>query len=342
MNIHSVETIIDNHLGRTFPAAALRISRGPLILCEIIRGEGITPQTLFDLASLTKPLAAASTFLALCGELSVSIDSPIGAFLPDTAPHLRGITLMQLMTHTAGLPPVPDIFRLFRDEAHIDREQCLRRLLSLPLQDRPGTRVIYSCSGYIILTRILEHLAGASLSRTFARLITDPAGIEGLVFNPPVPENCAPTEYCPWRGRVMRGEVHDENAYCFAGEGGNAGLFGTLEGVDSLLRSIQDGIKGIARPIIPVEYLRLMTSCRTGSLHPRRTAGFLAEEPEAFPGGGFSESSYGHTGFTGTSIWVDPVRDLRVTALTNRVHYGREKTAESIRVFRRQLHQALL
>lgn len=85
-----------------------------------------------------------------------------------------------------------------------------------------------------------------------------------------------------------------------------------------------------------------MTSCRTSSLRPRRTLGFLAAEPYAFPGGGFPENSYGHTGFTGTSVWVDPIRELRVIALTNRVHYGREKTAESIRVFRRELHQTLL
>ena len=339
---NSVERIIERHLGRTFPGVALRITQGGCILHEIIRGEGIARDTLFDLASLTKPLAAAAVFLSLCRELSISIDSPIGAFLSEPASHLRTITPAQLMTHTAGLPPVPDIFRLFRDDTHIDRDRALRHLYTLPPAARPGTRVIYSCTGYILLTRIIEHLAGDSLSRTFAKLITAPAGINGLVFNPRVPEKCAPTGYCRWRGRMLRGEVHDENARCFAGEGGNAGLFGTLEGVDTLVRSIQDGLKGVSPPIIPVEYLRLMTCCRTGTLRPRRTAGFLAEEPDAFPGGGFSSDSYGHTGFTGTSVWVDPLRDLRVIVLTNRVHYGREKTADAIRVFRGELHQALL
>ena len=318
MNQNIVEAIVERHLGSTFPAIALRITQGSRLLHEIVRGEGINRNTLFDLASLTKPLATTTAFLSLCCELSVSIDSPIGAFLPDLAPQLRQITPAQLMTHTAGLPPVPDIFRLFQDDAHIDRDQALRRLYTLPLCARPGTQVIYSCTGYILLTRILEHLSGRSLSQTFAKRITDPAGIEGLVFNPKAPQRCAPTGYCGWRKRTLRGEVHDENARCFAGEGGNAGLFGTLEGVDSLVRAIQD--EGASRPIVPMEKLRLMTSCRTGSLCPRRTLGFLAAEPDAFAGGGFSSGSYGHTGFTGTSVWVDPVRALRVIALTNRVH----------------------
>ena len=342
MNPNIVEAIVERHLGSTFPAIALRITQGSRLLHEIIRGEGINRNTLFDLASLTKPLATTTTFLSLCCELAISLDSPIGAFLPDLAPQLRQITPAQLMTHTAGLPPVPDIFRLFADEAQIDRGRALRRLYTLPLCARPGTKVIYSCTGYILLTRILEHLSGGPLSQTFAQMITDPAGIDGLVFHPKIAEQCAPTGYCGWRRRMLRGEVHDENARCFAGEGGNAGLFGTLEGVDRLVRAIQDGRKGVSRPIVPMEKLRLMTSCRTGSLAPRRTLGFLAAEPDAFAGGGFSENAYGHTGFTGTSVWVDPVRALRVIALTNRVHYGREKTAEPIRVFRRELHQALL
>ena len=340
MNQQTIEAIVERHLGSTFPAIALRITQGSRLLYQIIRGEGINRNTLFDLASLTKPLATTTAFLSLCCELAISIDSPIGAFLPDLAPQLRQITPAQLMTHTAGLPPVPDIFRLFADEAQIDRGQALRRLYNLPLDARPGTRVIYSCSGYILLARILEHLSGGSLSETFAKRITDPAGIDGLVFNPKIAEQCAPTGYCGWRRRTLRGEVHDENAHCFAGEGGNAGLFGTLDGVDGLVRLIHG--EGASRPIISSEYLRLMTSCRTGSLAPRRTLGFLAAEPDAFPGGGFSPGSYGHTGFTGTSVWVDPIRELRVIALTNRVHYGREKTAESIQAFRRELHQAVL
>ncbi len=345
------ELIEENIHDETFPGMVLIIEKdGKKIfekcagLTSVEEGRPMSPDTLFDLASLTKPLATTPTLLALLEGESLGFDRKVSYFLGDVNDRMGDITLSQLMTHTSGLPPVPEIFRLFRSESEINEEKALARLYSLIPEKEPGTEVIYSCTGYILLTQIIRKIAGCSLKSAFRRLIIEPSGIEDLLFTPGPEdkERCAPTEYCPWRKRALKGEVHDENSWCLGGEGGNAGLFGTAEAVTAISDMfLHEGVLR-GKQLLKPEHAALMRTPQNGSVRPPRAFGFLTQCDDSFAGPGFSRKAFGHTGFTGTSLWIDPDRRLKVTAFTNRVHYGRDYTAEKIKKFRFDLHQAIL
>ncbi len=303
----------------------------------------VSSDTLFDLASLTKPLATTPTLLALLEAEGLDTDKTLSFFLDEINEVSGSLTLHQLMTHTSGLPPVPEIFRLFKTEADIDEQKGLRHLYSLVPDLKPGTEVIYSCTGYILLAQVLRKISGMSLAEVFHKLILEPLGITDLMFKPAGGDKlrCASTEFCSWRCRQLKGEVHDENSWCLGGEGGNAGLFGTAEAVTSIADLfIHDGVLN-GRQILKPESVRKMTSTQSGGLQPSRALGFLTQSAESFAGPGFSSASFGHTGFTGTSLWIDPVMGLKVTALTNRVNFGRDNTADKIKVFRLELHSRI-
>ena len=347
-----IEKLIERSLeDQTFPGIVLIVEKDGRRVLELAEGETgyggfsrpMEAGALFDLASLTKPLATTTTFLSLCGAESIDLGRRAGDFLPDLNREASDITLTQLMTHTSGLPPIPEIFKLFRTEKEIDRQRALSHLFSIRPEVTPGTEVIYSCTGYILLTRILEKIAGCTLAEAFDRLITGPAGIADLVFNPDgeTRRRCVPTEYCAWRGRMLAGEVHDENSFCLGGEGGNAGLFGTAEAVSALAELFNSEGVLAGRQLLSPEHVRMMTS-RQIDLEPARALGFLTQSGESFAGPGFSADAFGHTGFTGTSLWMDNKRGLKVVALTNRVHPGRDLTAEKIKAFRLELHRIIL
>ncbi|MBI9103056.1 MAG: beta-lactamase family protein [Spirochaetales bacterium] len=342
------------HENQTFPGVVLLIEKsGKIVKSSILGDAQTTPknlpmkeETLFDLASVTKSLATTTTFLALCELNAIGFDKTAGYFIPELNTKTGALSLFQLMTHTSGLPPIPGIFTLFKTADEVDMVKGLSHLYSLIPDQTPGTGVIYSCTGYIILTRILEKVAGCSLSKAFADLITTPGNLNDLFFNPKVEtgdrERCAATEYCSWRGRMVKGEVHDENSFCFNGEGGNAGLFGTAKSVMDLLNLFtSEGVLNRKQLLSP-ENIIGMTTCQTPDFSPKRALGFLTQDTDSLAGPGFSNGAFGHTGFTGTSVWVDPEMKLKVVTLTNRVHFGRDNTAEKIKLFRRELHQAIL
>ena len=345
------ELIEENIQKMTFPGLVLFIEINGKKVIEKCAGltsleEGLTmsSDTLFDLASLTKPLATTPTLLALLEGESLGFDRKVSYFLKDVNDRMGDLTLSQLMTHTSGLPPVPEIFKLFRSEDEINEDKALDHLYSLKPEINPGTEVIYSCTGYILITQILRKIAGCSLSAAFRKLIIEPSGIDDLLFTPGPEdkERCVSTEYCSWRKRMLRGEVHDENSWCLGGEGGNAGLFGTAEAVAALSDIfLHEGVLR-GKQLLKPEHAAFMTTPRNCPIQPPRAFGFLTQCDESFAGPGFSSKAFGHTGFTGTSLWIDPVQKLKVVAFTNRVHYGRENTAEKIKRFRLDLHQAIL
>jgi len=348
-----IEGLLQEHIdGLSFPGIMLLVQIDGKTVIKMAMGNmesgsqnmPITEKTLFDLASVTKPLATTTTFLALCEAQAISLDQTAGHFLSGLNSKAADISLTQLMTHTSGLPPIPEIFKLFAAEEEIDRNRALEHLYSIAPEQTPGQEVIYSCTGYILLTRILNEIAGCSLSEAFEKLITGPGRIDDLIFNPGEEDRkrAASTEYCPWRGRLLKGEVHDENSFCLGGEGGNAGLFGTADAVAELLELFSsEGELGRKQLLSPL-HIHKMTRAQTGPLVPGRALGFLTQCSESFAGPGFSGDAFGHTGFTGTSVWMDNSRRLKVVALTNRVNLGREETAEKIKSFRTSLHQTLL
>ncbi|MFD1733700.1 serine hydrolase domain-containing protein [Deinococcus malanensis] len=274
----------------------------------------------WDLASLTKPLFTARQVLRATGEGRLDLDDPLQAHLPDLAwmqgSALNSRTLRQLMTHTAGLPAWAPMYT-WGDTATIRA-----RLLQEPwVLDEPG-EVRYSDLGYLLLGRVLERVYGQPL-RDFVLEA-------GLTFMPE-PSRSVATERCAWRERVLRGETHDENAAAHGGVAGHAGLFGTLDGVldqaEALLRGSWLGAAAL--------------SAATRPYAPGRTLAFVQAQPGWSGGGLTSPDAYGHTGFTGTGLWVDPPHGLAWVLLTNRVHPTRHAGTD-IQALRRAVGNTLL
>lgn len=303
----------------------------------------MTEDTIFDLASVTKPLATALLTLLVCGQERIRLDEKIGTFIPEIAAESSSITLGQLLVHTGGLPPVPDIYKAFPDPRKIEYDRAVKILLSVKPEKPSGREVVYSCTGYLFLGQFLRRATGARLQELFAQMIAAPCRLADTMFNPPVVlwGRVATTEHCPWRKRWIRGQVHDENSYCLGGEGGNAGLFSTAQSVLRLLSIFETGgvVNGVQ--LIAPDQVRMMSTCFTEGLGLRRSIGFYMHDDDAPSGPLFSRNSFGHTGFTGTCIWLEPEKKLTVVTLTNRVHLGREQTEDKITEFRKKLHSAV-
>ncbi|NUV38227.1 serine hydrolase, partial [Streptomyces sp. KAI-27] len=199
------------------------------------------------------------------------------------------------------------------------------------------TRVQYSSQGLIILGLIAEAAAGQPLDALVAELVCAPLGLRDTVFRPDAGRRAraVATEDCPWRGRLVVGEVHDENAVVLGGVGGHAGLFSTLADMERLGTALAAGGRGLLRS----DTFALMTAAHTDHLNERRALAWQGRDPAGSPAGEkFGPKSYGHTGFTGTSLWVDPEAGRYAVLLTNRVHPTR--TGESITGVRRAFHDA--
>ncbi len=334
-----------------FPGAVLLVALGGRVLVhraygvtDFESGRDVTAATVFDLASLTKPLATALCLLRLAEQKRVAIARPLSRFLPafgggDKA----GVTLAHLLRHTAGLPDHRPFFRALVTLPAGERAAALEeRIRREPLLFPPGARTLYSDLGFMLLGRVVEAVTGRPLDQAAAELVYRPLGLEGELFFLPAAaprpaRSFAATERCPFRGRLLCAEVHDENAWALGGVAGHAGLFGTAAGVFGLLEELRRARQGRGR---------LFSAAAAAAFLRPRTAGGRAlgfdvpQEPDPSCGRGFSPQSVGHLGFTGTSFWLDLERGLAVVLLTNRVHPSRENLL--IRAFRPALHQAVV
>ena len=354
MTRNDPEALIKRALGeKVFPGIAVSVEQRGRILFRGFYGRAavlpeerpLTAGSLFGLASLTKPLVTAPVLLSLMEKEGITPEEKVGRFIPELNGVTARLSLKDLLLHTSGLPPVPELYRLFSDGDHCVKKAALERLYQIQPEITPGTEVRYSCTGYILLGLTAQALGKKPLDQLFYQLIRDPAGLKDLMFTPPEADRrrAVTEEYDPWRGRWIQGEVHDENAWVMGGVSGNAGLFGTLDDTAALMDIFrQDGRMGGSQILAP-ETVHRMTRSQTGGIPgDPRAFGFAANGKDIFAGPGFSADSYGHTGFTGTSVWVDPQRDLTIIILTNRVHYGREETADKIKAFRRDFHRLFL
>ncbi len=335
-----ITAVVDEGIANgTFPGAVVLVEKKGRAVISLARGdrqvqparEPMTADTLFDLASLTKPLATAPLVLLVAAREGIGLDSALGSRLPGVCAESGALTLRELLLHTGGLPPVPNLYKAF-DASSVDRDEAERLLLSRRPERAPGSEVVYSCTGYQLLGLWLRRVTGKSLRELFREKVAAPLGLaDDLLFNPPDSSRCATTELCGWRKRWMRGEVHDENSWCLGGDAGNAGLFGTAAAV---LRRLEE--------LASDDLFAPMRRSFTDGLNRRRAVGFMMHDAEAPVGPLYSSDSFGHTGFTGTSVWVEPAAALRVVALTNRVHLGRAETDTKLKAFRVALHEAAL
>lgn len=288
------------------------------------------PDSVFDLASLTK-LATTALCLALVRERVLELEMPLRELVPD----FRGagkdrVTLAQVLTHTAGLLWWKPLF----EEAG-GPEEAVWIAAQEPLAHEVGT-FVYSDLGYVMLTQGLARAAGAPFAQLIRERVRGPLEATGCDFGPRPPEACAATERDErWRGRRLRGEVHDENAAVMGGAAGHAGLFGTAADVAALARVFSDGA------LIGNDLALLARREHARGENARRGLGLALRAPEEpMCGRHFSLDSWGHSGFTGTSLWVDPTADLTVVLLTNRVYFGRDNADELFR-FRVGVHEAV-
>jgi CubicO group peptidase (beta-lactamase class C family) len=297
-------------------------------------GDAVRTDTLWDLASVTKPIAGLAV-LALVESGVLTLDDTVAAHLPEYAgTDKAGLTVFDLLTHTSGLPGQEPLWR-----RHATREALLSALVRLPPRSAPGTRVEYSSAGFIVLGLIAEHAATTTLDKLVAEVVTGPSGMDSTRFLLPEADRrrAAATEECPWRGRIVQGTVHDENAEVLGGVAGHAGLFGTLPDLAALGTALCRGGQGTRGRILGERTLAVMAEPRTDHLALRRSLAWQGRDPHGCNGGDLlSPSAYGHTGFTGTSLWVDPVLDLFVVLLTNRVHPVR--TSDAIVRLRPRFH----
>ncbi|MFD3493043.1 serine hydrolase domain-containing protein [Streptomyces sp. NPDC058690] len=293
-------------------------------------GPALDGHDLWDLASVTKPMVGL-VVMALVDRGVVGLDDTVGHHLTrySNSPHAAR-TVAQLLDHTAGLPGgVP----LYRD--HPTRESLLTALGSLPRTADPGTHVTYSSQGFMLLGLIAEQATGQGLDRLMTDFVSAPLGLTDTRFRPESADRAraVATEACPWRGRTVVGEVHDENAVVLGGVAGHAGLFSTLADLERLAVSLLGG----GPPLLKPDTLALMTAPRTDHLNLRRALAWQGQDPIGSPvGDTFGPNSYGHTGFTGTSLWLDPADGRYAILLTNRVHPSREE--RGFAALRRDFH----
>ncbi|GAA0368355.1 serine hydrolase domain-containing protein [Bacillus horti] len=337
MKLSLVLTFLENEIKKNrLPGAVLHVShRGQLVCQEALGYKTVFPtptemklDTVFDLASLTKVIATLPATLKLLEEGKLGLYDSVSKHIPEFDSHDKDkIRIFHLLTHSSGL--VAD--RPYHKQ-QLAKKEILEAICAEQLIYEPGQKVIYSDLGMILLSFLIERVTGEAFDQYCAKVIFDPLDMKDTGFNPSFPiERYAATELCPIRQEYKCGIVHDEKAETMGGVSGHAGLFSTVQDLAKFARMIE--LNGRDKPILSEASIRLSKKNFTPALDEGRGLGWMMKSPISYSACGelFSDLSYGHTGFTGTSLWFDPEEELHVILLTNRVHYGREPHILDIR-----------
>jgi CubicO group peptidase (beta-lactamase class C family) len=341
-----------------FPGAVALAAKGDEVVWRAAGGrarlrpdtEDMTPDTVFDLASLTKPLATATVAMVLNGagrlDLDWRLDQVLGSgWLP---PVKTGITVRHLLTHSSGLPALVDFHRqLFLTPPLLRRPSLMEKVFETDLSSAPGTAEEYSDVGFLALQTVIESAAEKNLDELFAALVAEPLGLKTMGFRPFDPEadpepapGVAATWDDPERG-LCWGRVEDENAYFLGGVAGHAGLFGDAADVHRVLAALLSTWHG--RKVAYFEPAVVREFFRQQEIVPGSDWALGFDTPAAegsSSGGGFSPQSVGHTGYTGTAFWMDLPAGVIGVLLTNRTHPDRAHEAD-IKAFRPEFFRAL-
>ncbi|HDJ89200.1 MAG TPA: serine hydrolase, partial [Thermoprotei archaeon] len=282
---------------------------------------------IFDLASLTKPIVSATLTMILVENGFIRLIDKVIDFIPDKYKEYfksdgkNKITFKNLLTHTAGFPAWLPVYTKCNS-----RDEVFDKVIKCNLEYNPGEKVIYSDIGIILLTYLIEQISGKRIDLLASEKIFKPLGMSNTMYNPPqsIWDNIVATEKCRYRNKILVGEVHDENAFKMNGVSGHAGLFSTAMDIAFFAQMMLN--KGYIDDvqILSKKSVELMIRNHTEGLNDRRGIGWALKTDNCSCGDLFSDKSYGHTGFTGTSLWIDPVEELFVVFLTNRVHPSRE------------------
>ena len=325
----TLQAILDRGVSDSaFPGAVAVIGShtGPIVSVTAGRQDWgseykTTISTLWDLASLTKVVGTTSALMQLVESGKVDLDAPVQQYLPEwKGPNKDRVTVRQLMTHQGGLPPFKQYFK-----ANVSPDSTYHLFLNTPLDTLPGVRMVYSDIGFILLGKLVEHVSGESLDHYVVTHVFQPLGMRDTRYKPLKIERyrTAPTEIDPWRGRKLNGEVHDENAYALGQVSGHAGLFSTARDLERLAGAyLNGGAYGSGR-LARAETIRRFTTV-VDSTFSSRALGWDTPSDNSSAGHFIRRPAFGHTGFTGTSIWIAPQHDLYIILLTARVNPTRE------------------
>ncbi|QTA78575.1 Beta-lactamase [Desulfonema limicola] len=349
IHVHNLmeKAVYDN----IFPGGVLLAAeKGEILFCkayghaDIFANTKMNVDTVFDLASLTKPLAASAALMKLTEETSGLPEWELGNIIPEICSTDKAhIKIKHLLSHTSGFPDYRPYYLKINKVTDENPKTVLRELLiKESLVSFPGKKVIYSDLGFMMLEWVIEKLTATALDCFLDKEIYSPLGIKNLFF-PGISykkeKHFAATELCPWRRKLLKGAVHDDNAYAAGGIQGHAGLFGTIKDVFILLCELLNAVKGNKNQGVfkkkVVEYF-FRPYRNTG-----RSLGFDMPSPEGSSSGCFfCKNSVGHLGFTGTSFWMDIDRYIILILLTNRIHPYRHNY--KIKIFRPVIHNAVM
>ena len=341
---------------RAFPCASVAVThRGWLVALKATGhftydGDGndqassreieVSPTTLFDLGSLTKVVATTPMAMLLYERGLLDLDAPVAAVLPeflsdaDRDPRRKEVTLRMLLAHSSGLPAYEKLFLKAKT-----RDELLRAAFAAPLASGPGSRAVYSDIGFIILGIALERIADESLDCFCQREIFAPLGMTHTTFNPPseLRARIPPTaDDKTFRNRIIRGEVYDENASVLGGVAAHAGLFSTARDLAQFAQAMLKRENPVLRP----ETVSLFTGRQSAPSRTTRGLGWDTPSSPSQSGKYFSPGSFGHLGYTGTSLWIDPANQLSIALLTNRTWPDSSK--QTIKQVRPKFHDAII
>jgi CubicO group peptidase (beta-lactamase class C family) len=349
-----------------FPGAQLAVRLRGELQCVVVAGRlsstspglPVQPTTIYDLASLTKPLVTATSVLLLIQRAKVMLEDSVQGVLTELEGTPIGqATVRDLLAHRSGLPGWRPFYERLDAGGvvseplggnHDVKQQVLKLIRDEPLIYTRGTRSVYSDLGFMLLGFLVERLSGMPMDIWFGETIAQPLQADPMMYCPPVgrarlgvvrpaidASQIAPTEQDERRNRLLCGEVHDENAAAMGGVAGHAGLFGTAESVLAVSGAWLRGYHG-RESILDAKLVRQFTTRQESAAQSSWALGWDTPSVPSSSGSSFSEQSFGHLGYTGTSLWIDPLRELEVVLLSNRVHPSRRN--EKIKTFRPYIH----
>ncbi len=346
INFSNVDKLIEQAIADSvFPGAVLLISKEGKTIYKNAYGNytydkhssKVTLNTIYDLASLTKIVATTTAAMICIDENLFQLNDKVINYIPEFDNNGKGkITIKNLLMHNSGLPAYKRFYKLYSNA-----DDVITDIYNTKLVYKTGTKTVYSDLGMIVLQKIIEKVTGKSLDEFSEEKIFKPLMMKRTMFNPPdsIKNEIAPTEFDDyWRHKQLQGEVHDETASQLNGVSGNAGLFSTAGDLAEFLKMIlQKGVFNNKR-IIKSNTVKLFTKKQPDS---ERALGWDIKSPEKSSAGNFfSPQSFGHTGYTGTSFWVDPIKKVFVVFLTNRVYPTRRN--RKIIKFRPKLHDEII
>lgn len=298
-------------------------------------GRDVRHDTLFDLASLTKVISTTSLAMRLTRDGRLDLHAPVSQWMPEWAQGpFATVVVRNLLDHSSGLPAWLPLYK-----EHSGRAAFREAIARVPPDYAVGTKSVYSDLGFLTLGHVIESLSRQRIDALFEAMKSETGLPATLRYGATTGHDVAATEHDPWRGRLLQGDVHDENAAALGGVAAHAGLFGTAQDVGAFARIVLrtfNEVTALGNPAV----MKLFAT-RTEVPDSSRALGWDTMMPTSSCGTCMSAAAIGHTGFTGTSLWIDPERERYFVLLTNRVHPTREDNSR-IRDVRRAFHDALL